>query len=98
MNRYFTIVLLSLRREPVFRGLLSDDARLLYLYLLTSPHVNSAGCYVLPEEYACADLKWAPERYHAARIELVENEMVCFDPKHEVVFITAWFKHNPVMN
>ena len=37
---------------------LSDDARLLFLYLMTSPHSNMAGFYWLPLGYIAEDLRW----------------------------------------
>jgi hypothetical protein len=81
-----------------FNNLPSDDGRYLYLYLLTSPHQTSAGAYQLPEGYACADLRWSSERYHAARAELLMADLISFDDETEVVAINRWFKHNPPMN
>lgn len=37
-------------------------AKLLALYLLTSPHTNASGAFRLPDAYACEDLKWNAER------------------------------------
>lgn len=41
---------------------LSDDARMLALYLLSSPHGTIAGVCRLPDGYVCEDLKWTSER------------------------------------
>lgn len=41
---------------------LDADAKLLALYLLTSPHTNASGAFRLPDAYACDDLKWTVER------------------------------------
>jgi hypothetical protein len=41
---------------------LDTDARLLAVYLLTSPHTNASGAFRLPEAYACEDLGWDAER------------------------------------
>lgn len=38
------------------------DAKLLALYLLTSPHTHQAGVFRLPPAYACDDLGWDAER------------------------------------
>ena len=81
-----------------FNSLPSDDGRYLYLYLLTCSHQTSAGCYVLPEGYACSDLRWPPERYRGAREQLIAADLVHFDPEYEAVLITRWFKHNPPMS
>lgn len=41
---------------------LSDDGRMLSLYLLTSPHANMTGCFRLPDGYVCEDLQWDKNR------------------------------------
>jgi hypothetical protein len=78
-----------------FNSLPSDDGRYLYLYLLTNSHQNSAGCYRLPDGYACSDLRWESKRYLTAREELVAGAMIQYDPDASVVMIERWFKHNP---
>ena len=40
---------------------LSEDARMLALYLLTCPHATIAGVFRLPDGYACEDLQWSAE-------------------------------------
>ena len=81
-----------------FNNLPSDDGRYLYLYFLTCEHQNSAGCYRIPDGYACDDLRWPPERYVAARKQLVEADLIHFDEESHVVMVCRWFKHNPPMN
>ena len=81
-----------------FTSLPSDDARYLYLFLLTSEHQNSAGLYKLKDEYAVADLRWGLERYQKARQELVTADLIRFDARTNMVLITRWFKHNAPMN
>ena len=41
---------------------LSEDGRLLALYLLTGPHGTIAGVCRLPDLYVADDLKWPQER------------------------------------
>lgn len=41
---------------------LDADAKLLAIYLLTSPHTTMLGAFRLPDAYACEDLGWTPER------------------------------------
>ena len=48
----------ALWQSARFNDLPSDDGRYLYLYLLTSSHQTSAGCYQLPDGYSCSDLRW----------------------------------------
>jgi hypothetical protein len=66
--------------------------------MLTSKHVNSSGCYLLPNAYACADLGLSLDQYIAARTELVHAGMIEFDEATSEVLVDLWFKHNPPMN
>ena len=97
-KREFTKVSPAIWRSNRFRKLASTDAQLLYLYFLTCEHQNSAGCFRIPDGYACADLGWEPVRYTTARDALVGGEMVSFDTDGEVIYIRRWFKHSPPMN
>ena len=85
-------------QSPRFNNLPSDDGRYLYLFLLTCQHQNSAGCYRLPDGYACNDLNWLIERYLNARKILIDAGLILFDGVSSVLMITRWFKHNPPMN
>ena len=49
---------------------LSDDGRLLALYLLTSPHTTLIGAFRLPDGYVAEDLKWSSERVSKGLLEL----------------------------
>jgi hypothetical protein len=96
--REFSKISPALWHSQRFNTLPSDDGRYLYLYFLTCEHQNSAGCYRLPDGYACHDLQWQQERYHNARSHLLEAELIGFDDACSVVMICRWFKHNPPMN
>lgn len=43
--------------SPEFRAL-SDDSRLLFVYLKTCKHQNILGCYHAPDAYILSDLNW----------------------------------------
>jgi hypothetical protein len=81
-----------------FNNLATDDAKLALIYLMTSEHQTSAGCYRLPDAYAAADLRWSLERFQKARAELVAADLVLYDPESSVVMVRGWFRHNPPMN
>ena len=81
-----------------FNKLPSDDARYLYMYLLTCEHQTSAGAFRLKDGYAIDDLKWDAPRFHAARLQLVEADLIHFDDAASCILITRWFKHNPPMS
>lgn len=52
---------------------LSDDGRLLALYLLTCEHMTLVGILRLPDGYATEDLKWPVERVSKGFAELSRN-------------------------
>ena len=96
--RHFNKVSPTLWQSRRFQGLPSDDGRLLFLYFLTCPHNNSAGCFFLPDGYACHDLGWEKDCYEEALQSLIDAEMVDHDAENQVVLIEQWFRHNPSMN
>lgn len=96
--RDFSKVSPSIWHSERFNSLPSDDARYAYLYLLTSGHQTSAGCYRLPDAYAAADLRWSVERYLRARSELVAAGLIKHDAAACVVMITRWFRFNAPQN
>ena len=77
---------------------LSDDARLLYLYVLTSPHSNMAGYYVLPKPYVAYDLNWLPQQLDKAFEELVQQGLIKYCEQSDVVLIPNFLKYNPIQN
>lgn len=77
---------------------ISDDARYLMLYLLTSPHRNIVGFYFLPSPYACFDLGWDEKRFMKALRELLDIGTVKYDINTHVVLIHNYLKHNPLEN
>jgi len=96
--RDFSKVSPLLWRDKSFRSLASSDARLLYLYCMTSEHQNSAGCYRIPDLYAASDLGWDPPRLLQAREEIVRAGLVQFDEDTSEIYIVDWFKTNPITN
>lgn len=52
---------------------LSDDGRLLALYLLSGPHGTIAGVCRLPDGYICEDLKWTQQRVAKGFMELLRE-------------------------
>lgn len=96
--RDFNKVSPTLWQSSRFADLPSDDGRFLYLYLLTCPHQNSAGCFWLPDGYVCSDVQWERKKYHTARQQLIDADLIQFDDSEQVIFIKRWFRHNPPMN
>lgn len=81
--------------DEKFSGL-SVDARLMFVYLLTSPHSNMIGYYWLPTAYLAHDLAVQPATVPAVLNELVREGMIRYDPGAQVVLIINYLRHNPI--
>ena len=92
MSRYTTVESIIWHDEK-FRSL-PEDARMLFLYLLTSPHSNMLGIFYLPKLYACSDLQWEPERYQRGIDTLCDTLLIEVDK--DIVWIKNYLKHNPI--
>lgn len=55
------------------RDNMSDDGKLLALYLQTCVHSTIAGVFRLPDGYAAEDLRWEPERVREGFRELLSK-------------------------
>jgi hypothetical protein len=98
MARDFGPVHTSLWASKRFWSMPSDASRLFYLYLLSSPHSNSIGCYRLPRGYIAADLKWSDNDISEAIQECSDSLLIAFEEREEVVFITQFLAKNPTTN
>lgn len=96
-KREFSKISPAVWRSERFTAL-DTDAKLLHLYFMSCEHQNSAGCYRLPDGYACSDLGWEIGMYREIRDKLVTADLIGFDPHTAEVYVLRWFKHNPPMN
>ena len=96
MSKY-SIIQNKIWHDDTFRNQ-SDNAKTLFLYLLTSPHINMLGYYFLPKEYMKYDLNWSIEKTENILTELKNNFSVYYDEKNQIVFIKNYLKYNPLYN
>lgn len=77
---------------------LSDAGKALGLYLLTCPHSNMLGAYLLPDAYAADDLGWSSERVSKGFEELfaIGFAQRFKDGRH--IFICNFLKWNGIEN
>lgn len=92
MSRYTTVESFIWHDEK-FRAL-PEDARTVFLYLLTCPHGNMCGIFYLPDLYAASDLQWDVERYRKAIDTLCDTSLIAKDK--DIVWIKNYLKHNPI--
>lgn len=84
-------------QDDKFRAI-SDEAKLLYLYILTSQHSNMIGYYLLPKPYVAYDLKWLPEQLNKRFSELLQIGLIKYCDKGDVVLIPNFLKYNTIQN
>lgn len=77
---------------------LSDQAKLLFIYFLTSPHSNMTGLYIMRMGYIMGDLGWGYETVRQTLSELLENQLIVIDEALSVVFIPNFLIYNPIQN
>ena len=77
---------------------LSQDAKYLMLYLLSCPHGNAIGCFVLHDGYIGADLGWSPDAVSRCIHELIEKGLVERDDEASLLRIIGWWGHNGIEN
>lgn len=77
---------------------LSSEAKLLAGYLLTCPHSNAIGAYLLPDAYIADDLKWSQSTVSKAFAELFKMGFCerFKDGRH--ICIIEYLAWNPIEN
>jgi uncharacterized phage protein (TIGR02220 family) len=77
---------------------LSDQSKLLAIYLLTGPHSNMLGCFRLPDGYITEDLKWEIQNAKKSFNNLSEINFLTRDLDSSWVSIHNFLKWNPIQN
>ncbi|MDR3490990.1 MAG: conserved phage C-terminal domain-containing protein [Gammaproteobacteria bacterium] len=78
--------------------LLSDQSKLLAIYLLTGPHSNMLGCFRLPDGYITEDLNWEIKNAKNSFNKLSEIDFLTRDYDSSWVAIHHFLKWNPIQN
>ncbi len=97
MAREFGRLKTSMWQRPKFHAL-SDDGKMLWLYLISCPHGNAIGAFVVSLGYMMADLRWQLERLTETVSELLENGFIDRDDTFDLVVIRDWWQHNTIEN
>src|SRR5690242_2355295 len=77
---------------------LSDDGKLLALYLLTCSHSTIAGVFRLPDGYIAEDLGWTAERVSEGLTELLAKGFANRCETTKWVWLVKHLKWNPPEN
>lgn len=70
----------------------------LFLYILTCPHGNLIGLFVLKCGYVCEDLKLLPKDFQKDLAKIISVGLVEYDENVQVVWVKNFIKHNPITN
>lgn len=82
---------------------LTERARYFMLYLLSCPHGNRLGLFVLDPGYAASDLtcggaEWEPLHVTEALLELRDRGRISWDQQARVVFVRNYIRYNSLAN
>ena len=77
---------------------LDADAKLLALYLLSSPHTTMIGAFRLPDAYACEDLGWSTERLRNGLETLSQTGFSIYCQKTKWIWIVKFLQWNKPEN
>lgn len=92
-KRIYNSLLPKLWRDKRFVSM-SDEARLLRLWYMTNPEVDSSGCYYMPDLMAAAHMNWEVAKITSAKTELIAAGFILFDDDTDEVWTVDWFEHN----
>lgn len=102
MGKSFRKISPSIWNSNRLARLSSDTARLTYIYLITSPHVTSIGCYRLPVAYIATDLDHDLSTKMKLTKDIIKEiinvGLIQYDFSEEVMLIEYWFDHNAITN
>lgn len=97
MAREFGRLKTVMWRNRKFRAL-SDDGKMLWLYLIACPHGNALGAFVVSTGYMIDDLQWESVRLSKTISELLANGFIQRDETHDLIVIQSWWEHNTIEN
>lgn len=81
-------------RSKKFRALPDDLSQLVYIYLQTCAHGNSAGCFHISPVMIASEMKQEPAQIDAALDRCAEVGLIRRFEEEDLVQIVAFFDHN----
>lgn len=77
---------------------LTNDGKLLFLYVLSCKHRNMVGIYPLPIPYGSYDLNWDNQRFKKGLQELLKQRLINYNFDTDIIFVKNFLKYNPLEN
>lgn len=75
-----------------------DRVKLAGLYLMSCPHRHLEGIFILPHQYACADLHWTTKTWKSACTVLEESGFLKWDSLTNVILIVNALRYQAPEN
>lgn len=72
----------------------STDEKLLYLYFLTNPHTNLAGCYEISNRQIAFETGFTPEKVGKLLDSLQDKGVVGYSQETAEILVVNWHKYN----
>lgn len=88
----------KLKRGFLHKLDLSDQEKLLWVYILTNQHNNAAGIYYLPLGYVAEDMGWKMKPLKKGFNKLLNEGLVKYDYDNKIMLIPKWLKYHPIQN
>jgi len=73
---------------------LSDDTKLVFFHLLTTPFSTPFGLFKASIGALADEIRWSPKRYEKAIKDAIAHGMIEYDPKAYLIFIPNFLKYN----
>ena len=96
-NGRYSQIYTKIWNDEKFRQL-SPEAQRFYFYVLTSPHSNMAGYYLLPKTYIERDMVTLPKGLDKPFTELLDKGFIRYDEESSVILIPNYFRYNSLDN
>lgn len=95
----YNIIAQSLWHSEKFKSLKKDHfAKLVFHYLVNSPHSNSCGCYPIHVGYIMADINCSEQDAIKAIESLSAANLIGYNFEENTVIIPNFLEHNPPRN
>jgi len=77
---------------------MSIEAKLVYIYILTSPHSSGPGCYYLPPLYIANDTNLSIKQVESGINELNKSKIIYYCYATNWIFCPEYLANNPIRN
>lgn len=70
------------------------EDKYMYLYLITNPHTNLAGCYEISKRHIAFETGFSPQKVSMLINSLVEKKVIVYSADTNEILLINWYKYN----